>query len=353
MPERTYDVAFAIPGDLGLPTGGYAYDRHVLAGLAAEGIRARHLALPGSFPSPSAVDLEVTARALGEISQTIPILADGLAFGAFPAAVLDRIAAPIVALVHHPLCLEAGLSDDLRARLKASETAALARCRAVVVTSPTTAGILVEDFAVPEARITVAVPGTVPAPRAKGSGGSVPHLLAVGSVVPRKGYDLLVTALSRLKPVQWRLTIAGALDRSPETVAALRQQIASSAVHDRITLAGAVDDAALAALYDGADLFVLPSRFEGFGMVLTEALARGLPIVTTTGGAAGETVPDAAALKVVPDDARALMWVLGRALDEPKMRSAMSDAAWAAAATLPRWSDTTRRIAAVLRGVAQ
>jgi glycosyltransferase involved in cell wall biosynthesis len=119
----------------------------------------------------------------------------------------------------------------------------------------------------------------------------------------------------------------------------------------QITLLGAVDDDRLQTLYSAADLFVLASRYEGYGMVLTEAMTRGLPIVCTTGGAAAETVPDGAALKVEPGDARALMWQLGRAIEDQKLRRSLADAAWAAAGGLPTWEDTARRIAAAVKGV--
>lgn len=343
------DVTFAIPGDLALPTGGYAYDRKVIGLLPQFGVACRHLRLADAYPSPDAAALEHTVRAL-QAAGSGPVLIDGLAYGATPREVIRQIPAPIVALVHHPLCLEAGLSPARQAALRASETVALALARRVITTSQATAAILAADFAVPPAIITVAEPGTDAAPRAIGSGDTAVHMLAVGSVVPRKGYDLLVEALAGLKPMRWRLTIAGALDRSPQTVDALRRQIAAASLSDRITLAGAVDEPALADLYHRTDLFVMSSHFEGFGMVLTESMARGLPIVTTTGGAAGDAIPDAAAIKVLPGDARALMWVLGRALDERALRQSLSDAGWAAAANLPRWTDTARTIADVLKG---
>ena len=347
------ECAFAIPGDIGLPTGGYAYDRRLLALMPADGVELVHLPLPGSFPFPTEQDLDLTGSRLFAVPPTRVLLIDGLAYGALPERLISSIRAPIVALVHHPLGLEAGLGEPEHERLIDSERGALALARHIVVTSAATARLLVQDFAVTSERITVAVPGVEPAPRARGSGAPSVHILAVGAVVPRKGYDLLVEALAGLKPLAWHLTIAGALDRSPKTARTLEAQIARLGLEERLTLAGAVDDAALAQLYDGADLFVMSSHFEGYGMVLAEALARGLPIVTTTGGAAGETVPDAAAIKVMPGSARALMWVLGRALDEPRLRSAMADAAWSAASALPRWEATSAIVADVIRRVAR
>lgn len=341
-------IAFAIPGDIDLPTGGYGYDRRLLAEWRETGIEARHVALPGSFPFPTQDDLAQTGRAILSQPYEDVLLIDGLAYGAFPEGIAAGLAGRVVALVHHPLGLETGLEPETARALLAREAAALRYARAVVATSPATKQRLIADFGVDEARITVAVPGVDPAPRAKGGpvGGPL-NILAVGSIVPRKGYGVLVEALAGLSERDWRLTLVGAPDRSPETTRDLTTRIAAAGLAERITLAGAVDEAALAAAYDAADLFVMPSLFEGYGMVLTEALARGLPILCTTGGAAAETAPDATAVKVPPGDAPALAKALASLIDAPQRRSAMADAAWMAATSLPRWRETAAIVAGV------
>lgn len=343
------DAVFAIPGHLALPTGGYGYARRVLALWPGLGLDIPHLELPGSFPAPTAADLAETGRRLAATPAGTPLLIDGLAYGAFPNDLVRSLDRRIIALVHHPLCLEAGLSAQRQGELKASETAALALADAVVASSPTTARTLIADFAVPEHRITVAEPGTDPARRARGTGEPV-ALLAVGSLVPRKGYDILLEALRGLRGLDWRLDIAGALDRAPEYAARIADMVGSYGLSEHVRIHGAVGDQDLDALYDRADLFVLASRYEGYGMVLTEAMARGLAIVCTTGGAAAETVPDGAAIKVEPEDARALMWQLGRAIEDRGLRRDLADRAWAAAERLPSWEETARRIAGAIRG---
>src|SRR5436190_913583 len=242
-------AVFAIPGDIELPTGGYMYDRRVLALLAQLGVAARHLQLPASFPDPSAADLDEAGRLLAAVAPGDVVIVDGLAYGAMPVEVIER-------------------------------------------------------------------------------------------------------ALGTLKDQDWRLTIAGPTDRSPEALAAVRAAIGEAGLADRIALVGPVNQERLADLYASADVFLLASLYEGYGMVLAEAMARGLPIVCTTGGAAAETVPDDAAIKVPPGDERAFTHAIQRVLQDAGLRRRMADASWAAGQKLPRWEDTARIIAGVIKEVA-
>lgn len=344
-------IAFAIPGDIDLPSGGYGYDRRLLREWKAAGIAARHIALPAGFPFPTASDIAMTERLLASAGDDEVLLVDGLAFGAFPEALARRFGARIVALVHHPLALETGLGPETAAALRLSERQALRRVRAVVVTSPPTRDLLVQDFGVAAGIITVALPGTDPASRTQPRLNERPvRLLAVGSVIPRKGYDVLITALADIDDRPWRLTIAGSQDYAPETAQALKHSIANAGLADRIALLGAVDEERLGALYAAADIFVMPSFYEGYGMVLTEALARGLPIICTRSGAGADALPDDAALKIEPADAPALAKALARLIDAPSERRERADAAWAGAAALPHWQDTARTVAEACLG---
>ncbi|HEY7086020.1 MAG TPA: glycosyltransferase family 4 protein [Hyphomicrobiaceae bacterium] len=347
------EAAFAIPGDLDLPTGGYTYDRRVLELLPKFAVAALHLALPASFPNPTAADLHKAAQALAGVAPRGVLLVDGLAYGAMPPAVIECARAPIVALVHHPLCLEAGLPATRAEMLRGLEMTALALARRIIVTSPLTQRTLIADFAVPAHKITVAEPGTDPAPRAAGAGRQPVQLLSVGAIVPRKAFHLLVRALRPLRDRDWQLTIAGPTDRSPQALADVQAAIGTSGLEQRIVLAGPVNQDRLGKLYASADAFVLASLYEGYGMVLAEAMAHGLPIVCTSGGAAAETVPDGAAIKVAPGDERALTLAIQRVLDDRELRQRMAQAAWLAGQRLPRWEDTARIVAEVIAEVAR
>jgi glycosyltransferase involved in cell wall biosynthesis len=342
---------FAVPGDLATPTGGYAYDRRIIAELAALGWTIDVLALGDGFPRPAAPVQAAAGARLAAAPRDRPIVIDGLAFGVLPqAAAAMRASHALVALVHHPLALETGLSADDAAALRASERAALAAARHVVATSPVTARLLTADYGVPAERLSVVEPGTDRFARSPRAGDGVVALLAVGAIVPRKGYDLLVAALAQIKQLPWRLVIAGDGGRSPQTAQQLEADIARLGLVDRVSMRGAVSAHELASLYASSDLFVLPSRFEGYGMAYAEAIAHGLPVVGTQAGAIPETVPADAGVLVPPDDVAALAGALRRLIEDPRQRAQL--AAGARAATFPSWHEQAARFARVLEGLA-
>jgi glycosyltransferase involved in cell wall biosynthesis len=341
------EAVFAIPGDLATPTGGYRYDRRIIEELRQLGWIVRVLALPGDFPSPSGASLRKTEELLAATSEEAPVFFDGLAFGAVPSEILVRVPRRYVALVHHPLAFETGLPPERVSYFRESERAALVHAVHVVVTSAATRDLLVSDFGVAIECVTVAEPGTEPAPRARGSNGA-PRLLSVGAVSPRKGFRILVEALAGIAGLDWDCRIIGSLDRDTDETAALRACIAEARLGERVSLLGTLDEDRLEAEYDRATLFVLPSHFEGYGMAFAEALARGLPVVACSGSAAVSTVPAAAGVFVPAGDAERLAAALRRLLSNPTEIEKRSDAAWEHAKSLPRWRDTAAKIAAAL-----
>jgi glycosyltransferase involved in cell wall biosynthesis len=282
-----------------------------------------------------------------------PVVIDGLAFGALPkAAAALRATRPVVALVHHPLACETGLTLATANRLRESERAALAAVHRVVATSEATAALLVERFSVPREQLDVIPPGTDPVPQAAASGSDQLRLLSVGAIVPRKGFDVLVEALSTLTDLPWQLTIAGDRGRDPGTVERLEALIARHGLIRRIECPGAVSSERLGALYAGADLFVLASHFEGYGMAYAEAIAYGLPIIGTTGGAIPQTVPASASRLVPPGDVGALAQAMHDVMMDADCRRALSAGARAAAAKLPSWAHSGEAFARLLDGLA-
>jgi glycosyltransferase involved in cell wall biosynthesis len=265
------------------------------------------------------------------------------------AAEALRATHSLVALVHHPLALESGLSATASAALRASECTALGCARHVITTSPATARLLAADYDVPSDRLSVVEPGTERGANRLHRSESAIALLSVGAVVPRKGYDVLVAALAKLKHLPWRLVIAGDGERSPQTFRRLVADIASLGLTERITLAGTVSAERLASLYASADLFVLPSRFEGYGMAYAEAIAHGVPVVGTNAGAIPDTIPSAAGVLVPPDDVEALAAALQGLIADPAERERL--AAGARASAFPSWSGQAALFARVLASI--
>lgn len=342
-------LIFALPGDPDTRTGGYLYDKRLLAELRRRGWTVELLRLPDVIADTAGV-AEATRR-LASIPPDLPVMIDGLALGVLPeAAAAVAARGPLIALVHHPLAEETGLTPERAARLRALERAALQPVHAVVATSPATARSLTADYDVAAHRIAVAVPGVDPAPLAEGTGNPF-TLLSVGSLIPRKGHAVLLQALERISFVHFQLSIVGSPERDPREAKRLQELAAGLRHSSRISFAGEVDDGRLAQLYRAADLFALPSFHEGYGMVLTEALARGLPIVATTAGAIPETVPAAAGRLLPPGDAAALAAALETLMTDPQAYAGLQAGARAARRALPRWEETADRVARVLEAL--
>jgi len=340
--------SFLVPGELGTRTGGYTYDRHIIEGLRARQWAVEVLSLGEGYPAPDAAALERAARVVEGLPDGALAVVDGLAFGVLPELVQQHAQRlNWIALVHHPLALETGLDTGRQQALVDSERRALAHACGVIVTSPATARALA-DFEVESSRIAVVEPGTEPAPLAAGSGGDALSLLCVATVTPRKGHASLIEALAGLKDRRWVLHCAGSLTMDADCASALAQAIDAHGLRERVLLHGEQDEAGLRALYAKADAFVLPSFHEGYGMALAEALAHGLPVISTRAGAIPDTVPDAAGMLVTPGDVVELRAALQRLMDDAAWRAQRAAGARSARERLPGWAQSSARFAAAL-----
>lgn len=335
-------LVFAIPGDLSTVTGGYIYDRHIVEGLQAKGWQVQVLGLGEGFPYPDTQTRQKAYKSLLSLEVGVPLVIDGLAFGVLPevAAQLHQ-RHPLIALVHHPLAFETGLSAEQSTHFKETERRALAYATRVVVTSPATLKDVVDYFSVSPDAIASILPGTdrvtrIPKPTVQGP----LQLLSVGSVVKRKGFDVLLAALAELTDLSWQLTIAGDLTRDDQAVAQLHLDLKRFDLLQRVRVLGAVEAAQLQVLYAHADVFVLASRFEGYGMAYAEALAHGLPIIGTTAGAIPDTVPETAGLLVEPGDVATLREALRQIMQDQGLRQTLEQGALLAAAQQPSWADS-------------
>lgn len=338
-------LAWAIPGDLDTPTGGYAYDRRVMEALRDGGREIRVAHLGDSFPQPTAADLADVSRQLGTVPPSTIVIIDGLAFGALDTATLESVSAPIIALVHHPLAFEGDLAEGRREKLMLSERENLARASAIIVTSPSTGRLLVDEYGVEPERITVAEPGT-DQPRLPHQPATPPLILSVGSQSPRKGHDVLLEALGQARDLPWRAVIVGSA-RDESYAQQLLSLCETLGLNDRVTLTGVLDTDELDKLYSQATVFALATRFEGYGMVFAEAMAHGLPIVSCNAGAVADTVAEGAGLLTTPNDPGAFSAALRSVLSNNTLRQSMTDASLTAGEQLPSWKHTAKIVASV------
>lgn len=348
-------LVLIVPGPLDARTGGSIYDRRMAAGLLEHGWVVDVHELDGDFPHPSADDREEAARVLADIPDGTTVLVDGLAFGAMPEeAEREAERLRFVALVHLPLAQEIGIDRETATRLEASERRALMAARLAVVTGQRTVDALV-GYGVKRDHIALVEPGTDRAPIARGSQGTHLNLLSVATLSPGKGHEILFRALATLPHQNWRLTCAGSTERYPATVERLSAMLRALDMEDRVALVGEVDDAALAACYDSADLFVLATLHETYGMAVAEALAHGLPVISSATGAIVDLVGpgnDAAGLLVPPGDAKSLADALALVLADSRLREQLADGARQARERLPRWDASFAKMSAALERVA-
>jgi len=340
-------IALVVPGSIAQRSGGYEYDRRMVAGLGARGWVVEVHEIAGAFPRPSAAALESAARTLATIPSGTLVLVDGLAFGAMPVeAERERVRLRLVALVHLPLAADVGIDRQEADRFEQSERRALAAARACIVTGVKTVGTL-EGYGVRTEQISVVEPGTDRAPLARGSRDPL-HFVSVAAVTPGKGHEILLRALGRLSQRAWHLTCAGSLDRDPATAARVRALVSAEQLGKRTAMVGEFDATQLSALYDSADVFVHASLHETYGMVVTEALARGIPVVGSATGAIPDLVGSDAGLVVPPGNVAALADALSSVIDDAGLRERMKAGAVRVRDRLPTWDNAVDRMASVL-----
>ncbi|MBY8341609.1 glycosyltransferase family 4 protein [Streptomyces spinosirectus] len=356
IPMSLRSVHFVMPGgvdDPAAPSGGNAYDRRVSLDLSGFGWQVHKHAVAGQWPRPTAAARAELARTLRELPDGSVVLLDGIVACGVPEVVVpetERL--HLAVLVHLPLGDETGLEPALATELDAKERDVLRAVPAVIATSDWAVRRLVSHHGLAPERVHVAAPGADIAPLASGTDG-VSRLLCVAAVTPRKGQHRLVQALAAAADLPWSCVCVGGLGHDPEYVAHLRQLIKEHGLQDRIELAGPRSGAELDASYATADLMVLTSYAETYGMAVTEALARGIPVLATDVGGLPEAVgraPDGGVpgILVPPEDPAALAAELRGWFGEADVRRRLKAAARGRRAALDGWATTARSLAGVL-----
>jgi glycosyltransferase involved in cell wall biosynthesis len=329
------------------PSGGNVYDCELVTALRTIGHRVQVHPVRGSWPVPDLASDAELARVLDRLPDDATVLVDGLVGLRAPEVVRGAQHLRLWLLVHLP---PSATTDD--PAVVAAERAAVTAATGVVATSDWTRRHLEATCALPPRRLRVALPGARPSPPATGTP-SGRALLCVGALIPVKGQDVLVEALASIADTPWTCRRVGPLDRTPAYVADVRAAIRDSGLRERVRLTGALPPAAVRRAYCSADVLVLPSRMETFGMVAAEALAHGLPVVASDVGGVREALGrapggDLPGALVAAGDPAGLAVALRRWLQDAEWRRRLRGAARARRPSLPGWMETARAVAAAL-----
>ncbi|WP_419757319.1 glycosyltransferase family 4 protein [Acidisoma sp.] len=344
-------VTFFIPGDFPPTTGAIVFDTQLAEQLRSLGQDVTMAPVAGAHPGPDAA-ARASARELwrahrGRRPDDLPVI-DGFCLYAFDGLEEHLQRAGAVGMVHHLMSLEPQLSEAERDCFAAIERRVLPRLARIVVPSETTRSDVLAALAVPPKAVDVVTPGIAQAARSIGSGGRICRLLAIGSLIPRKGHDTVLRALAGLPDLDWMLTICGDGGIDPAHAAALQSLVEETGLADRVVFAGACAPDQLEALWRNADIFVSGSRFEGYGMAVAEAVRRGLPLAVTKGAAAPEVIPNEGSVIVDSGDFVQLSKGLRRLVFSLPLRQALAEAAWQAGRAFPTWAEQGTRFAKLL-----
>ena len=349
------DVYFVVPDgidDPARPSGGNTYDRHLCRELGTHGWSAHECPVAGFWDRPDAASFAALEGTLRQIPDGAVVLLDGLIASTAPEVLVPQVGRlRLIALVHMPLGHRP--TDEA---MREAERAVLTAATATVTTSAWARHRLIELYGLPPHRVRVAEPGVVPAEAATGIE-SGEALLCVGAVTFAKGHDILLEALGSIVALSWHCTCVGSLDRDPAFVESLRRRSRAAGPGGRVSFPGPLTGAELDRGYASADLLVVASRAETYGMVVTEALARGLPVIAAEVGGLPEALGEGPGgarpgLLVAPEDPAALAEALSAWLDDAELRAWLRQAAGERRESLPRWSTTASLVAGVLAEVA-
>jgi glycosyltransferase involved in cell wall biosynthesis len=351
-------VHVVVPGgidDPARPSGGNKYDRRICRGLAALGWDVHEYAVDGGWPWPEDEAQRALVRVITELPDGAVVLIDGLIALTVPAVLVPHARRLVlVVLVHLPL--GDGPPGHEVADAQSRECAVLAAATAVVTTSAWTRDLLLDRYPLRPADVAVAEPGTDPAELVPGTadGG---QLLCVAAVTPHKGHDVLLAALAAVPDLSWRCVLVGTVDRDPDFADLLQRRAKEAGIDDRIWFAGPRTGDELDRAYAAADVLVVPSLGETYGMVVAEALARGLPVIASAVGGLPHTLGHTAdgrrpGLLAPPGDGPALAAALSNWLRDAELRRGLRVAAQERRGTLSDWSVTVDRVAHVLTEAA-
>ncbi|WP_372368374.1 glycosyltransferase [Candidatus Uabimicrobium sp. HlEnr_7] len=333
-------ISFVIPGSIHQLTGGYIYDKKITCGLKQLNCQVDIVELSGNFPF---VNKEMYIPQ--QLFETDLTVIDGLALPAF----VSYQSQSYLALIHHPLCKEKGLTFAQKEYLFSIEKTMLHKAKHIIVTSDFTRCELDKLYNIKPENISVVCPGNeekilVPLSLKQ----EKIQLLCVATITQRKGHDILIKALNDIRDLPWHLTCVGSLNRDLTTVHNLKKLIEQYNLNEKVTLKGELESKELEKQYYQADIFVLASHYEGYGMALTEAVNYGLPIISTTGGAIPHVLGDNAFL-VPPNNQQQLALALQQVITSSKIRSSLQEKSLKRRRSLPSWEESSAKFKHILQ----
>lgn len=330
-----------------LPSGGNRYDTELATRLPALGVDLREYAVTGPWPLPTDHDRELLAELLTAEQDW---LVGNIVASAAPDLIAGAVASGhrVTILMHYFPADDPALPSQARDRLASTEAAAVRAASAVVATSAWAAREVASRYGRGEA--IVAVPGTDPAELASGSSrnGGPPTLLWLGRLSRIKDPLTFVEALTRLTDLDWNARLVGPDTLDEDVTSEVRARIAEAKLADRIRLLGPQHGAALEASWAQTDLLVHTSRTETYGMVVAEALARGVPSIVPAGTGAVEA--QGVGVSFPPGDVTSLTEALRTWLTNPELRQQWRAEAIEQRAHLPTWQQAAEVVASVLTG---
>jgi len=355
-------LLFVVYGSLEQISGGYLYDRMVIDYLEDHGVRVELLRLPPCpYPlCPLQNFRAVLRRAFMTAGTYDCILIDELTHPSVFLAVSRRAAAvPVVVLLHHLKARER-IGTLQRVFVRAMEARLLGGVDAVIVNSRTTKDTI-RHLVRADTAVYVCPPGSdtfagMPAPLARdpqiapeSSDPDPVRLLVTGNLIPRKGHDLLMRMLGSLTDLHWELRVVGGIvdRRFKRRVDRLARR---AGVRERVRYTGVLAGKALYREYLEADVFVFPSRYEGFGIALAEAVRAGLPFVAFASGAVPE-VTGGRGLFAEPGDLRFFQDKLRRLIEDAEYRDHYARLSARLSEILPTWRQTGEAFLKALREI--
>lgn len=337
-------VHFVVPDaidDPRRPSGGNVYDRRVCDLLPGAGWQVLEHDVPDAWPRLGAMGQRALAGVASRIPDGALVVVDGL---------IAEAGAPVLVPIARRVCVVVLVHS---VPVDAAASGVLAAARAVIATSSWVRDELLRRHSLPVDAVRVAEPGVDPGAIARGTAAGG-ELLCVGSVAPHKGHDVLLAALAELSRPGWHCRCVGSLGHDASYAATVGRTARRAGLAGRVLFTGPLTGAQLESAFGSADVLVHPARAEGYGMVVTEALSRALPVITTTAGGLSDALGVTAdgerpGLLVPPGDAAELARALCAWLTDQGLRDRLRRAACVRRGELRSWSVTAEQIASVLR----